>query len=83
MLFHRNFNLQKTAIFIFLVIIDLITKFYVFKYIGLYDFIKINKFLDLTHIHNFGVSFGLFSNTLTPMALVIIAILVVFFIIYL
>ena len=76
-------NPQKTGIFILLVSLDLITKFFVFKYIDLYKFIKINQFLDFTHIHNFGVSFGLFSNIFTPSVLVIIAALVVCFVFYL
>ena len=32
-------------------------------YIELYQFIEITSFLEITHIHNFGVSFGLFSET--------------------
>ncbi len=81
--FLRKVNLQKFFIFIFLVFVDLLSKYYVFNYIDLYDFIKINAFLDITHIHNFGVSFGLFSGKISPLALSIIGLLVVFFIMYL
>ena len=62
---------------------DLASKFFVFRHIDLYQFIKINDFMDITHIHNFGVSFGLFSGILSSLALVIIGLLVVLFIIYL
>ena len=83
MQFHRKVSLQKFYIFISLVIGDLIAKYFVFNYIDLHQFIKITSFLDITHIHNFGVSFGLFSESLSSTVLIIIAILVVCFIIYL
>ena len=83
MQFLRSISLQKTIIFLFLVIIDLLSKYIVFNYIDLYRFIKITHFLDITHIHNFGVSFGLFSETIPSLVLIIFGMLVVFFIIYL
>ena len=61
----------------------ILSKYIVFNFIDLYQFIKITKFLDLTHIHNFGVSFGLFSETIPPLVIIFISILVVFFIMYL
>ena len=76
-------NLQKILIFFILVSFDLLSKYLVFNYIDLYKFIQITPFLDITHIHNFGISFGLFSNTIPAVYLIIIALLVVFFIIYL
>ena len=81
--FHRFLDLKKIIIFLLLVFADLFSKFLVFNYIDLYQFIKITNFLDITHIHNFGVSFGLFAGTIPPLVLIIFAILVVFFIIYL
>jgi len=79
----RSISLQKTIIFLFLVITYLLSKYFVFNYIDLYRFIKITHFLDITHIHNFGVSFGLFSETIPSLILIIFGMLVVFFIIYL
>ncbi len=76
-------NLKKIVIFSTLVSLDLFSKYLVFNYIDLYKFIKINTFFDITHIHNFGISFGLFSETIPAVFLIIIALLVVFFIIYL
>jgi len=83
MQFYKLKNLQKIIIFFIFVSIDLLSKYLVFQYIDLYKFIKITSFLDLTHIHNFGISFGLFAETIPSVFLIIIAILVVFFIIYL
>ena len=83
MQYHRFVILQKFFIFLLLVLADLLSKYIVFNFIDLYQFIKITKFLDLTHIHNFGVSFGLFSETIPPLVIIFISILVVFFIMYL
>jgi len=74
---------QKILIFIILVLIDLLSKYLVYNFIDLYKFIKITSFFDITHIHNFGVSFGLFSDLVSPLILVLIGLLVVIFIIYL
>ena len=83
MQYHRLLNLYKTLIFLILVLADLLSKFFIYNYIDLYKFIKINSYLDITHIHNFGVSFGLFSEIISPLVLICIGIAVVFFIVYL
>ena len=51
--------------------------------VDLFRFIKITNYLDITHIHNFGVSFGLFSEIIPYYILVIIGLAVVSFLIYL
>ena len=79
----RSISLQKIIIFLVLIFSDLLSKYLIFNYVDLYRFIKINNFLDITHIHNFGVSFGLFSQTIPSIILAAIALLVVFFLIYL
>ena len=73
----------KIIIFLFLVLTDLVSKYYIFNYIDLYQFIEITSFLEITHIHNFGVSFGLFSETVPSLILILIGLAVVVFIIYL
>ncbi len=76
-------SLQKTAIFLFLILIDLISKYIIFNYIDLYQFIQITNFLDITHIHNFGVSFGLFSGVIPSSVLIMIGLFVSLFVTYL
>ena len=83
MQFLRSISLQKIFIFLFLVIVDLLSKFFVFNYIDLYRFIKITHFLDITHIHNFGISFGLFANVIPAWVLIILGLFIVGFIFYL
>ena len=74
--------MTKIFILILLVSFDLLTKNLVFNYIDLYDFIPIIFFLELTHIHNFGVSFGFLSGIVSPWILICIGLLVVGFITY-
>ena len=73
----------KFFIFFVLVAFDLLSKKIVFDSIDLYTFISLTFFLDLTHIHNFGISFGLFSGLISPWLLIILGLLVVGFIFYL
>jgi len=73
----------KPIIFILLVSFDLITKIIITNYIDLYQFIPVFFFLDLTHIHNFGISFGLLSGVFSSWLIIIVGLLVVAFIYYL
>ena len=73
----------KFFIFFVLVAFDLLSKKIVFDSIDLHTFISLTFFLDLTHIHNFGISFGLFSGLISPWLLIIIGLLAVGFIFYL
>ena len=73
----------KFFIFFVLVAFDLLSKKIVFDSIDLHTFLSLTFFLDLTHIHNFGVSFGLFSGLISPRLLIILGLLVVGFIFYL
>ena len=73
----------KFFIFFVLVAFDLLSKKIVFDLIDLHTFIPLTIFLDLTHIHNFGVSFGLFSGLISSWILIILGLLVVAFIFYL
>ena len=75
--------MNKLIIFLILIFFDFISKKIVYELIDLNTFIPLTFFLDLTHIHNFGVSFGLFAGLISPWILVVIGLLVVIFIYYL
>ena len=75
--------MRKILIVLLLVLFDILSKYIVFNYIDLYQFIKITYFFDITHIHNFGVSFGLFAGTIPALVLVIIGLFVTAFVLYL
>ena len=81
--FHELINLRTILIVVILISLDLVSKYFVYYYIDLYQFIKITSFFDITHIHNFGVSFGLFSEIIPSLYLVLIGLLVVLFVFYL
>ena len=73
----------KIVTFVSLVILDLFTKFLIQNYLLLGQSIKINKFIDIVYVQNYGVSFGLFSGEIPYWVLVIIGLLVVILILYL
>ena len=75
--------MRKILIFLLLVLFDILSKYIVFNYVDLYQFIKITYFFDITHIHNFGVSFGLFAGTIPSLVLIFIGLFVTAFVIYL
>ncbi len=67
----------KTIVFIFLILLDLLTKFLVKYNLPLNKSIKINEFSDLVYVQNFGVSFGLFSGYVSHWILIFIASVVI------
>ncbi len=67
----------KTIVFIFLILLDLLTKFLVQYNLPLNKSIKINEFSDLVYVQNFGVSFGLFSGYVSHWILIFIASVVI------
>tara|TARA_B100001123_G_C15120517_1_gene951155 strand:+ start:264 stop:716 length:453 start_codon:yes stop_codon:yes gene_type:complete len=73
---------MKIIILLLLVFIDFLTKKIIFNNVGLNSFIEISQFIDITHIHNFGVSFGLFSGFFSSLTLVFIGVLIIFFLFY-
>ena len=72
----------KLSLIFFLFLFDFLSKKLVFIYLDLNSFLPLTSFLDLTHIHNFGISFGLFSGQLPAWFLSLIGIFVIFFILY-
>ena len=66
----------------FLFICDIISKQWVFYSIDLNNFISLTFFLDFAHIHNFGISFGLFSGLVSPWFLIFIGFFVTGIIFY-
>ena len=77
--------MYKILIIIFLILLDFFAKKIIFYLINLNDFIYITSFFYLTHIHNFGISFGLFSNILPAWFFILIGsvIIIILVILYL
>jgi len=73
---------NKIIIIVFLLIFDLISKQIIYYSIDLNSFLTITSFLDVAHIHNFGISFGFFSGIVSPWTLILVGIIVTGFIFY-
>ena len=65
-------------IIVVLFIFDFISKQIIFNLIDLNNFIKITFFFELAHIHNYGISFGLFSGRISPFLIILIGLLISF-----
>jgi len=69
----------RNLLIIFLVLLDLLVKQIIFYLIDLNNFIYLTSFFDLTHIHNFGISFGLFSGLFPSWFFVLIGSMIIIF----
>ena len=63
-------------------IIDLISKQIIYYSIDLNSFLAVTSFLDVAHIHNFGISFGFLSGTFSPWIFILVGIIVTGVILY-
>ena len=68
--------MNKIIIIILLLIVDLISKQIIYYNIDLNSFLVVTSFLDIAHIHNFGISFGFFSGTFSPWIIILVGIIV-------
>ncbi len=73
----------KISISLALIVLDLLSKLFIFNYINLNSSISVFPFMDLIHIHNYGISFGLFSGILPPWFINLISFVVTLFVFYL
>ena len=62
--------------------VDLISKQIIYYSIDLNSFLAVTSFLDVTHIHNFGISFGFLSGTFSPWIFILVGITVTGVILY-
>ena len=74
--------MNKIIIIIFLLIIDLSSKQIIYYSIDLNSFLVVTSFLDIAHIHNFGIAFGFLSGTFSPWIFILVGIIVTGVILY-
>jgi len=74
---------NKFYYIVLLIILDFLIKKIVFNYISLNSFITILPILDIAHIHNYGISFGLFSGIIPSWMIILITSVVTIAIVYL
>ena len=73
---------MKLFIVTLLIFIDFLSKKIIYNLIDLNNFVSVMPFLDIIHIHNYGISFGLLAGVLPVWFIVIFGIIIVFFLIY-
>ena len=78
----NQFIIIKSILVISLIFIDFLTKQLVFHYLDLNQSIFINNFFEIIHIHNKGISFGLFSDLFSPWLLVCISSIILLMILF-
>ena len=71
--------MYRNLLIIFLVLLDLLVKQIIFYLIDLNNFIYVTSFFDLAHIHNFGISFGLFSGLFPSWVFILIGGMIIIF----
>ena len=64
--------MNRILILIILIFLDIFSKKFIFKTVSLNSFIFVNNFFDIVHIHNFGISFGMFSSLNSPWIFIVI-----------
>ncbi len=69
----------KIVLIILLTLLDLLVKQLIFFNIDLNNFIYITSFLEIVHIHNFGISFGLFAEVFPSWFFISIGSIIVIF----
>ena len=73
---------MKLFIFFLLILLDYSTKKIIFNLIDLNTFIAVSPFMDITHIHNYGISFGLFSGIFPAWIIISIGAILTIFIVF-
>ena len=66
---------MKLFIFFLLILLDYCTKKLIFNLIDLNNFISVLPFIDITHIHNYGITFGLFSGIIPTWIIIAVGII--------
>ena len=73
---------MKLLILILLILLDFLSKKIIFNFIELYKDISIAPFIDITHIHNYGISFGLFAGVLPMWLIVLFGVIIIIFLLF-
>ena len=73
---------MKLFIFLLLILFDYFTKKLIFNLIDLNTFVTILPFMDITHLHNYGITFGLFSGIFPPWFIAFISAILIIIIVF-
>ena len=73
---------MKLFIFFLLILLDYFTEKIIFNLIDLNNFISVLPFIDITHIHNYGITFGLFSGIIPTWIIVVVGIILTIIVVF-
>ena len=73
---------MRLLVVLILVLLDFLSKKIVFNFIGFNKFISIMPFIEITHIHNYGISFGLFAGILPFWFIVLSGVVMIIFLFF-
>ena len=83
-LFNNKFNSSLFFLFLFLVILDQITKALVINFFDLYESVPLFPIVNLTFVVNYGFAFGLLNNpSLNQIVVSIVILLIISYFLYL
>ena len=74
--------MKKFFFVLILIFFDFLSKIIIYNTIELHKFVYILPFLDFAHIHNYGISFGLFAGIIGPKIIILIGSIITLFFIY-
>ena len=69
---------MKLLILVLLILLDFLSKKVIFHFVELNKLISLVSFIDITHIQNYGISFGLFAGILPMWLIVLIGVIMIF-----
>lgn len=73
---------MRLLILALLILLDFLSKKVIFHFVELNKFITLVSFIDITHIHNYGISFGLFAGVLPLWFIVLIGVVMIIFLFF-
>ena len=74
---------MKFFVFFILILLDYFSKKIIFNIIDLNNIITLLPFIDIIHIHNYGIAFGLFAGFVPVWIIVLFGIMITAFLIFL
>ena len=69
---------MKLLILVLLILLDFLSKKVIFHFVELNKLISLVSFIDITHIQNYGISFGLFAGILPMWLIVLLGVIMIF-----
>ena len=73
---------MRLLILVLLILLDFLSKKVIFHFVELNKFISLASFIDITHIHNYGISFGLFAGVLPLWFIVLLGVVVIILLLF-